>query len=260
VTVADTSPRSRASEPELLDLFEERMRDIWRRGKFRLSDPDGTCRLIRRLLEREGFESAAGVLARSGVRANWNRVFAEERSRFLADWVIRYLDGTVLDVLGGDFTVLRALVSAGLPAAKAVGCERRQAYDVDWTTMPFPVYDFGADLGLPIGRFDTYLVSTVLHHEPDLDAFLMALDRGSARRWVVIENCLDQANSEAFHLYVDEFFNRCLNSFNVPCVPQHRSAESWRELLRDYGRVVHEEGRSDVPGMPFPYTLFVIDR
>jgi hypothetical protein len=260
VTVSGMEQRLKASNEALLDLFERRMRDIWRRDQFMLDDPAGTCWRIRVLLEREGFGSAAAVLAQSGARENWNRVFAEERSQFIADWLMPYLKGQVLDVLGGDFTVLRALIAKGLSAAKTVGCERRNAYDVDWSAMPFPVYDFDLSLELPSGFADTYLVCTVLHHEPDLDAFFAILDRGGARRWVVVENCVDDANSEAFHLYVDEFFNKCLNSFDVPCIPQHRTAESWRNLLGAFGRVIFTETRSDVPGMPFPYTLFVIDR
>ncbi|HZM75047.1 MAG TPA: hypothetical protein VFC19_04935 [Candidatus Limnocylindrales bacterium] len=260
VTVSGMAQRLQAPDAALLDLFEQRMRDIWRRDRFVLDDPTGTCRRIRVLLECEGFGSAATLLAKSGAREDWNRVFAEERSQFIADWLLPYLEGQVLDVLGGDFTVLRALVAKGLSATQTVGCERRNAYAVDWSALPFPVRDFDLSLGLPIGFVDTYLICTVLHHEPDLDAFFAILDRGSACRWVVVENCVDDANSEAFHLYVDEFFNKCLNSFDVPCVPQHRTAESWRDLLGAFGRVIHTETRSDVPGMPFPYTLFVIDR
>lgn len=260
MTLSGMARRLQASDEALLDLFEERMCDIWRRGRFKLDDPAGTCRRVRVLLETEGFGSASAELAQSGARENWNRVFAEVRSQFLADWLLPHLQGQVLDVLGGDFTVLRALVAQGLPAAKAVGCERRNAYDVDWPAMPFAVHDFDLGRGLPAASADTYLVCTVLHHEPDLDAFLATLDRGGARRWVVVENCVDDANSEEFHLYVDEFFNKCLNSFDVPCVPQHRTAQTWRNLLGAYGQVTHTETRGDVPGMPFPYTLFVIDR
>lgn len=259
VTMHDTSTCSDLPSGELLDLFEERMRDIWRRGNFGLSDLNGTARLIRILLEREGFKATANVLAESGIRANWNLVFAEERSRFLADWLLPYLDGRTLDILGGDFTVLRALTDAGLDATSVAGCERLGVYNVDWAALPFPVHDFGAELALPPQRFDTYLVCTVLHHEPDLDAFLAALDPG-ARRWVVVENCVDSENPDSFHLFIDEFFNKCLNSFDVPCVRQHRTADEWRHLLGQYGRISHEETRCNVPGMPFPYTLIVIDR
>ena len=261
MTKSDTGSDTRQlPDDTLLDLFEERMRQIWQRDAFDVADPDGTARLVRLLLGREGFGATSSVLARSGVRAEWNRVFARQRSRFLADWLHPYLIVPVLDVLGGDFTVLRALVDNGLSPRSTLGCERSDAYETDWSGLPFPVRDVPADLCLPAGPHGTALVCTVLHHEPDVRALLDAIDRTDAVRWVVVENCLDPQNSESFHLYVDEFFNHCLNTFNVPCVPQHRSAEDWRELLGRYGVVTVEETRADVPGMPFPYTLFVVDR
>jgi hypothetical protein len=244
----------------MLDVFEERMLDIWRRGAFKVTDPAGMSRLVRLLLGAEGFEPTARLLAESGVRAEWNRVFAEKRSEFVASWLAEYLTGPVLDVLGGDFTVLQALLRHGLDAGSVTGCERLAAYPTDWSELPFPVYDLSADLSLPDGSYGTVLLCTVLHHEPEVRPLLDAVARTGAGRWVIVENCLDADNSEDFHLYVDEFFNRCLNTFDVPCVPQHRTAAQWRDLLDDYGTVTVEEDRSSVPGMPFPYTLFVVEQ
>jgi len=247
-------------DEKLLDLFEQRMLDIWSRGAFDLADPVGTARLVRLLLGREGFGPTAPVLAESGVRAEWNRVFAEQRSEFVASWLAGHLTGPVLDVLGGDFTVLRALLRHGLDAGSVTGCERSTAYETDWSRLPFPVHDVPADVRLPEGEYGSALLCTVLHHEPEVRRLLDAVARTGAERWVVVENCLDAENSEEFHLYVDEFFNRCLNTFDVPCVAEHRTAEEWRTLLGGYGEVTVEESRTDVPGMPFPYTLFVVER
>ncbi|MEU3563668.1 hypothetical protein [Kitasatospora sp. NPDC006786] len=244
----------------VLEVFEERMLGVWERGDFEVTDRLGMARLIHLLLKREGFATAASVLAQSGVRREWNRVLSQERSAFLASWLRSYLQVPVLDVLGGDFSVLRALVAAGLPADGVAGCERPDAYQVDWATQPFQVHRVKPGVVLPPGPFRSLLISTVLHHEPDPGRLLEAAARTGARRWVVVENCVDGANSEAFHLFVDQFFNRCLNNFDVPCVEQHRTVEQWREVLGGYGKVVHEETRTDVPGMPFPYTLLVVDR
>lgn len=244
----------------VLDTFQERLVDIWARDDFGLADPAGTAGLIRRLLDGPSFEPAAHALVELGIRATWNKVFAERRAQFLAGWLAPHLRGRVLDVLGGDFTVLRALVDTGLAATDVVGCERAAAYSTDWSALPFPAFDLGADLALPAGEFDTFLICTVLHHEPQTEEFLASVARRGARRWIVVENCLDPANDEDFHFYVDEFFNRCLNTFDVPCVHQHRTVGQWRDLLSRYGTVEHEETRGDVPGMPFPYTLMVLDR
>jgi hypothetical protein len=245
---------------DVLSTFEERMIQIWQRGNVELVDPHGTARLIRLLIAQEGMAAAGEVLASTDVRAGWNRVFAEERSEFLAGWVAPYLQAPVLDVLGGDFTVLQALLRHGLDPIGVAGCERSHAYDVDWSVFPFPVHDVPDDPRLPGGDFRTAFICTVLHHERDVDRLLAAIAATPARRWVVVENCLDAENSEEFHLFTDEFFNRCLNTFDVPCVPQHRTAQQWRDLLGAYGTITAELSRGDVPGMPFPYTMFVVDR
>ncbi|WP_330334618.1 hypothetical protein OHS33_35880 [Streptomyces sp. NBC_00536] len=260
MTVIEDTDGGRPVRDKVLDTFQERLVDIWARDGFGLADPAGTAGRIRRLLDGPGFEPAARALEDLGIRTTWNKVFAERRAAFLADWLAPHVHGRVLDVLGGDFTVLRALLGTGLAARDVVGCERARAYSTDWSTLPFPVLDLGPDLALPAGEFDTFLICTVLHHEPRTEEFLASVARRGARRWVVVENCLDPANDEEFHFYVDEFFNRCLNTFDVPCVHQHRTADQWRELLSGYGTVVHEETRANVPGMPFPYTLMVLDR
>jgi hypothetical protein len=244
---------------EVLDTLERRLLHVWRRDEMRVADPDGLARLIRLLL-RDGLQPAAEVLDHTGIRAQWNQVFAEKRSRFVASWVAGHLRAPVLDVLGGDFTLLAALTEHGFTADQLTGCERAGAYETDWSALPFTVHDVPEDVSLPPGQYGSVLVSTVLHHEPDLERLLEAICRTGARRWVVVENCLDAENDEAFHRYVDEFFNRCLNTFDVACTTQHRTAAQWRRLLGEFGTLTFEETRHEVPGMPFPYTLFVVDR
>jgi hypothetical protein len=100
----------------------------------------------------------------------------------------------------------------------------------------------------------------VLHHEPDPVGLLDQLAGLRCRRWVVVENCLDEDNTEEFHLFVDRFFNECLNRFNVPCVPQHRTVDGWHALLSRYGSVNAGPTKVDVPGIPFPYELLVVTR
>jgi hypothetical protein len=246
----------------VVDLFVHRMRHIWERDGFTAEDPDGVTRLLGILLAEEGPGSpaAAAILERCGVRGEWNRVFATERSKVLAAWVRPYLMPPVLDVLGGDFTVLRALVDNGLDASDCVGCERLSAYDINWEDLPFSVNDIPFKPQLPPVRYRTALVSTVLHHEPDLEQLLSALAEGPAERWVVIENARDDDYGEEFHLFVDEFFNRCLNTFDVACVPQHRTVLEWYEILSRYGQATVAGVMDEVPGMPFPYQMIIVDR
>lgn len=248
------------SAPAVLDTFEDRLRRLWSRDGLQVADPDALARLVRIVIDEEGFGSAGRLLEVSGVRSWWNDCFARRRADFLAGWIGEHLRPPVLDVLGGDFTVLRALVAAGLPADQVVGCERAYAYETDWSTLNFPVHAVPEEPVLPQVTAATLLISTVLHHEPMPERLLRAaLDTG-ADRWVVVENCIDEENDDDFHYFVDEFFNRCLNDFDVPCVTEHRTADQWRELLGRYGTVTYEETRRNVPGMPFPYTVFVVDR
>lgn len=258
---ANASPVRRERDDHA-DLFQRRMRGIWERGGFRVRDQDDVLRLLGLLLAEEGPGSpaAAALLERCGGRREWNRVFAADRANALAHWTSSYLIPPVLDVLGGDFTVLRALVDNGLAASACIGCERRTAYDTNWEELPFPVYPMPDPVELPQSPHRTALISTVLHHEADLERLLSALAAGPAERWVVIENAVDSENTQDFHLFVDEFFNRCLNEFDVSCVPQHRTVTEWQELLGHYGRVRFAGVMEEVPGIPFPYQMFVVDR
>ncbi len=261
VSQADARPVGRARD-DVAALFRRRIRRMWQRDGFRVRDPDGITRLLGRLLSEEGPGSPAGaaVLEECGGRREWNRVLAADRAKTLARWAGSYLEPPVLDVLGGDFTVLRALTVSCLAASACIGCERRAAYNATWEELPFPVYPVPDPVELPKSQYRTALVSAVLHHEPDLEHLLGALAAGPAERWVVIENAVDTENTEDFHLFVDEFFNCCLNKFDVSCVPQHRTVMEWRELLGQYGRVRVAGVMEDVPGIPFPYQMFVVDR
>jgi hypothetical protein len=260
MTTADVDPSTTQRSTAALDRFESRIRALWTRDRFDLPDCPGQARLIRLLLEMEGTgsPSAARILADSGIRARWNTVFAEDRSATLAQWLGPELSTPWLDLLAGDFTLTRALAQTGNPPAVAV--ERRCAYPTDWAVQPFPVRDLAELPALRREPFGAALVCTVLHHEPDPATLLEALGELDCARWVVVENCLDEDNDEAFHLLVDEFFNGCLNSFDVPCVPQHRVAAEWVGMLSRYGEVRSCGRRQDVPGIPFPYEAFVVER
>jgi hypothetical protein len=246
----------------VLDEFEDRLATLWARDAIVVDDAAGTARLVRQLIQDDGTDSpaAARVLADTGVRWQWNARLATDRASCLAEWLVPHVTPPVVDVLGGDFTVLSALVAAGLAADRVVGCERIAAYDINVASLPFPCHDLGDGLAVPDAAGGTALLSTVLHHESSPEALLGAVALTRTRRWLVVENCLDERNGPEFHLLIDEFFNRCLNHFDVPCVTQHRTAKAWRSLLSRYGSVSYEAERVDVPGIPFPYTLFIVDR
>lgn len=242
-----------------LDTFEERLRMVWRRDGIEVGDFDGTARLIRLLIEQQGPESpaAAEVLRTTGIRRQWNEVFARQRSAVVVQWLLPLVQCPLLDVLAGDFTLTRQLHAAG---ATVVATERKDAYEVTWSQQPFPVVDHTELGSLTAEGTVSALLCAVLHHEPNPAELLDQLDGFGHARWIVVENCVDDDNTDEFHLLVDRFFNGCLNQFDVPCVPEHRTREQWSQLLGRYGTVSTIDTRRDVPGIPFPYDLFVVDR
>jgi hypothetical protein len=243
------------------DQLERELTELWRRDRIVHADPAGVARLLRHLLEDGGVESAAarGLLEQTGVRRRWNRVFALARAGLLAKELGPLLRPPVLDLLAGDCTVSRALVEHGIHPVRAV--ERLWQYpDIDWARVEVPVSDIGAPGWSDRGE-RTLLLCTVLHHEPDPVALLDELARSSpAQRWVIVENCVDSRYGHDFHRFIDEFFNRCLNQFLCSCVPEHRTAAEWTDLLRGYGTVDGYRELSVVPGLPFPYQVFVVER
>jgi hypothetical protein len=246
---------------EVYDQFEDELIELWRRDDIVVPDPVGVARLLRHLLESNGLEAPAArvVLAQTGIRRQWNHIFAVERARRLAEELRPFLEPPVLDVLAGDCTVSQALIRHGIRALRAV--ERLWQYpDVDWSGTGVVVSDI--DSGPWCGQGErTALISAVLHHEPDPVALLEELANSSpARRWVIVENCIDSRYGHEFHRFMDEFFNRCLNQFHCSCVPEHRTAEEWIDVLTRYGRVSGYRELRNIPGIPFPYQVLVVHR
>jgi hypothetical protein len=243
----------------LYDLIEDELFALWTRDGIGPSDRAAAVRLLRIILEREGpaSPSAAQLLHRRGWRDDWNCVFAADRAVAVARWVAPFLRAPVLDVLAGDGRVAYQLLELGIAPVAAV--ERLHHYPDDaWAGDQVPLAEFESSIDLD--PYASLLVCATLHHEEDPLALLDRLAGGSARRWVVVENCTDHYYGIEFHQVLDVFFNRCLNSFGLSCVPEHRSAAQWYEVLSRYGHVVAHDRLEHVPGIPFPYDLFVVER
>ncbi len=241
-----------AFDREIYDQLEDELSVLWRRDRI-ADDPAGSARLLRHLLEQSGVEGIAprSMLRRTGIRRRWNTIFAADRPQRLAADLGPLLDPPVLDVLAGDCRLSRALVDRGVWPLQAV--ERLWQYpEVDWSGVGVPVCEIDSP-GWCHQVERTLLVCAVLHHEPDPVALLDELARSSpARRWVVVENCVDSRYGHAFHRFIDEFL--------CSCVPEHRTAVEWIDVLGRYGEVDGYRELPDVPGLPFPYQVFVVER
>ncbi|MFG3248800.1 hypothetical protein [Streptomyces sp. NPDC048187] len=207
------------------------------------------------LLHTHGFQSheAKNWLSDTGIGPAWNAALDEGRPLSVAPFLAPLLAGRNADVLSGSGTLTAALARTNdIDAYERVG-----AYPTDPAVLTQPLNSLW-DVGP--GIYDTALFSTVLHHEPDPSALIeKVLTTLRPTRLVVLENCLSATVSNEFHHFMDDFFNLCLNDFDVDCPGEHRTVEGWLAFLSQYGdtQLVHQ--LTDVTGIPFSYEIFLVE-
>jgi hypothetical protein len=226
-------------------------------------DPAGAAGLLRVLITAEGVASpsARAILADSGIRDRWNDSFATGRACAVAEWVAPWLAGSgrVLDLLAGDCLLTGRIAEAA--NSRITATERLDHYS---RIAPHPAVDLVdhrlVESGARALRGDTVLMCAVLHHEDNPAALRDLATATEARRFVVVENCVDDDYGPDFHLLMDLFYIRCLNEFGSSCTREHRTVAQWQEFLRGFGDLVHVDTKYPVPGLPFPYQLLVFQR
>jgi hypothetical protein len=244
------------------DHFEHAVGRLLERDRL-AADPAGTSFLLRHLIEVEGVSSpsARDLLRTSGIRRRWNGTFAVDRAELLANWLKPHVAraGRVVDVLAGDCLLTGRLADAAGMELLAV-----ERYDHYPAISAHPLVELvpyeRLELDPEAVTADTVLLVAVLHHESRPTELRDLVLRTGARRFVVVENCVDSDNDSDFHLLMDLFYNRCLNDFGSECTREHRTTEQWRELLAGFGELVHFDELRAVPGLPFPYQLMVFER
>jgi len=240
--------------------FGRALAELWGRDGIVVEEPAALAGAVAASFAagEEGAKTAADLLVRSGVRARWNDVLRQDRSRALAARIRPLIAGRLLDVLSGDGSICRALSDLGVGALSAT--ERSGDYTESVLPAHVPFVAFSDDLDLAQFNASTALLSTVLHHEPDPVRLLEALAQAGIPRWIVVENCVTPQFSRRFHKLADRFFNTCLNECGIHCVDQHRTLDEWANLLSRFGRVSVVDESFTVPGIPFPYSLLVVGR
>jgi hypothetical protein len=184
-------------------------------------------------------------------------VLREARSTFLADWIAPHIKGDLLDLLCGEGLVGEHLARHHIDVSLT---ERSDAYQCCRDEYSTPFYPFETFVELtPRPQYDTVLLCTVLHHEPDAEMLLELSARLARRRLVIVENCLEYECPADYHLLVDIFFNECLNNIAIDCPATHRKPEEWLSLLSKYGKVQLLERRESAPGIPLSHHLMVVD-
>jgi hypothetical protein len=248
------------AEESLQEAFGSALEQLWARDGIDVDAPRALADRVAALFERgdEGTRAASELLARSGVRAQWNGILRRDRAAALAARIHPFVDGPLLDLLAGDGSVCSALADLGVASIAAT--ERAGEYPQSRLPAAIRFLPFADDLDLRQFDATTALVSTVLHHEADPIRLLDQLAKTSIPRWIVVENCVTPEFSRPFHELADRFFNNCLNDFGVDCVDQHRTLDEWVDELSRYGAVTVVDEFFSVPGIPFPYSLLVVSR
>ena len=203
----------------------------------------------------EVFEKIRNYLVENKIRDSWNRVFEQNRSRLLANWICPHLEGKVLDLLCGEGCVGEQLSDLG---QSVILYERLDDYDFDHSNHNLPFIPFSeiASSNLDV---DTVLLCPVLHHEKDPLQLLNLAKSFKPKKIIVIENPLEEEFPKQFHILVDLFFNQCLNQINIDLPMNHLTADSWLKLGQQIGSVSSLDRKQSIPGIPFSYIMFSIN-
>jgi SAM-dependent methyltransferase len=199
------------------------------------------------------------ILSQSGVRDRWNTTFRYHRAATIGKWILPYIRGNVLDILCGDGRISRVLQEFGVTPTLTERLGIPESYpDFEKDGLEWIDHDSICVEGYG-SRFDTVLLSTALHHEPDPDALLRLSLKIARKRLIIIENCLEEGASEEFHILVDDFFNFGLNQTPLPCPAKHKTIDGWLEMLKPSMVPVFVDRVDSLPGIPLSHHLIVAD-
>jgi hypothetical protein len=199
-----------------------------------------------------GLPEIANILKGHEIQLRWNYIFRELRSKFLAEWIKPYVVGNLLDLLCGDGDIGKHISDMQVEVTLS---ERRCCNNHRLAFIPYQ--ELRTVCALP--QFDTVLLSTVLHHTPNPNELILLGTQIARKRLIIIENCLEQEYPLDFHLLMDLFFNFGLNQLNEECPGNHRDSSAWYNTLLEYGSVVDVGRKDNIPGVPLPHHIFIID-
>ncbi len=199
------------------------------------------------------------MLDTSGVRSRWNATFRYHRAAAIAQWILPYVEGDVVDVLGGDGRIACVLSEYGVPVTVTERPGISESY-ARFDTKHLKWVDHDAFATPDSSQlYDTVLFSTALHHEPDAMSLLKLASRIARKRIIIIENCIEDGLSDSFHILLDDFFNLCLNQTPLPCPGQHRTLGQWLRHIEQIGIPIIVDRRGELPGIPVSHHLIVAE-
>jgi hypothetical protein len=193
------------------------------------------------------------TLEKSSLRQKWNVAFRFDRSKFVANWVNKFCNTEILDLVCGDGGVGEELEKLG----KNVLYSENQHYN------------FSISNHIPLEQLmenkisiktDTVILGAVIHHNP-LPNELIKLAFDSANKNVIIyENPIDDYFDDELHSLIDSFFNDGLNSTGDECPGNHKTDLEWKNTFSKFGEIIHFEKNIIVPGNPLPHSLFIVNK
>jgi len=197
-------------------------------------------------------------LVSRGVQHRWNGIFHHCRSASMAQWLLPHVRGTVIDLLCGSGRIGGILSDLGVPTSLSERGPVRDSYPIVESERHWFDHDVFAQKAVS-RSYDTVLLSTALHHEPDPDRLLQLALKLASSRVLIVENCVEADLSPEMHILVDDFFNFCLNKTPLPCPAQHRSADDWSSMLKGRARLIFSDRRDSMPGIPLSHHLLVAE-
>lgn len=208
--------------------------------------------------QADSLPKIAQVLEQQGIRSKWNQVLWFKRSEFLAQWLAPHIIGETLDLLCGHGEVGKSLANLGV---KVTLTEREGIYPEEWKPpAELPYIPLSTLITIPSKRqFDTVLLCTVLHHELNYQSLLDLAGRLCIKRIIIVENCLEQDFPADYQLLIDIFFNRCLNLTRLGTPATNFSLDGELSFISIYGKIIHLERQTTVPGIPLSHYLIVIE-
>jgi len=248
---------------DAFDLFETKLAEtLWTDLMF--AEPDATLIASKVANTLTGpdektvkFKQANAYLEGAQIQRLWNQVFRRYRSQYMAEWLLPYCQGRVLDLLCGDGDISKHLNERGLDVALVERNDGSFYTHSNWEAMPFVDYSTFSDRdGVSC---DTVLLVAVLHHELDPMQLLKQAVQSASKRIVIIENCINEAFSAEYQQLVDIFFNEVLNTTDSPSPAHHRRPQEWIDIAQKFGRVTKHEFRNDIPGIPLTHDLIVCE-
>ncbi|WP_189666544.1 hypothetical protein [Pseudomonas amygdali] len=200
-------------------------------------------------------------LHKTGLRDSWNEVLNNARSTYLARLIAPYVEGVTMDLLCGDGALAIELEKRTAQPTYLV--ERQKDVLNPWRPWFNRILPFGsADASLEGLDPDTIVLSTVLHHELFPRDLIRAAADKTQKKLVIIENCIDEVYDAEYQVFVDLFFNTCLNQTSLGSPGAHLREEEWTVIFYEFGfsRVDVVERSTQVPGIPLSHTVMVASK